>query len=150
MADSAFGFDAPEDSLGFLLWQATVVWQREIRKALEPHGVSHSQFVLLAILLWHREQGETVNQTLLARQSKLDKMTVSKALKPLVAEGLVRRREHPHDPRANAVELSDKGAKLARQLVPVVEAVDARFFAALKKSKQKELAALLSASLRDK
>ena len=35
MTNSPFGFDAPEDSPGFLLWQTTISWQRMIKQALE-------------------------------------------------------------------------------------------------------------------
>ncbi len=50
MTNPPFGFDAPEDSPGFLLWQTTISWQRMIKKALEPHDISHAQFVIMAIL----------------------------------------------------------------------------------------------------
>jgi len=41
-----------EDSPGLLLWQTTIFWQRMIKKALEPYGISHAQFVIMVILLW--------------------------------------------------------------------------------------------------
>ncbi len=55
-ANSTFGFDKPEDSPGFLLWQTTITWQRLIKKALEFSGISHPQFVILAITLWFENQ----------------------------------------------------------------------------------------------
>ncbi len=36
MTDSVFGFEQPEHSPGFLLWQTTITWQRLIKKALDP------------------------------------------------------------------------------------------------------------------
>src|SRR3546814_15453085 len=38
----------PENSPGFLLWQVTNQWQRRLRATLEPLGLTHVQFVLLA------------------------------------------------------------------------------------------------------
>ena len=73
---SAFGFEAPEDSPGFLLWQTTITWQRLIKKALEAHDVSHAQFVVMAVLLWFEEHQEDPTQIAIARLSKLDQMTV--------------------------------------------------------------------------
>ena len=35
MKKADFNFDKAEDSTGFLLWQVTNLWQREIKKALE-------------------------------------------------------------------------------------------------------------------
>jgi hypothetical protein len=34
-AKSAFGFEVPEASPGFLLWQTTTAWQRLIKKMLD-------------------------------------------------------------------------------------------------------------------
>ena len=45
---AVFGFESPDDSPGFLLWQVTNLWQRRIRAALEPLGLTHVQFVFVA------------------------------------------------------------------------------------------------------
>jgi hypothetical protein len=50
--DNTFSVEKAEDSSGFLLWQVTNLWQREIKKALEPYGITHSQFVLMASIHW--------------------------------------------------------------------------------------------------
>jgi len=60
MIEQPFSVDAPEDSLGFLLWQTTTFWHRLIKKALEPYGISHAQFVIMAILLWWQTQEKRV------------------------------------------------------------------------------------------
>ena len=52
MKKSDFIFEKPEESTGFLLWQVTNLWQREIKKALEKYGLTHSQFVLIASMYW--------------------------------------------------------------------------------------------------
>lgn len=52
MSKLPFGFEVPEDSPGFLLWQTTMIWQRQIKKALEQYNVSHAQFVMMATLIW--------------------------------------------------------------------------------------------------
>ena len=126
-----FGFEAAEDSPGLLLWQTTITWQRLIKNALDPYDISHAQFVILAITLWFETIDETPTQITIARQSKLDKMTVSKSLKKLVAEGFIKRAEHETDTRAKSVRLTSKGQKLTSRLVPIVEAIDADFFSVL-------------------
>ncbi len=40
-ADNIFSVKKPEESSGFLLWQVTNLWQREIKKALEQYGLTH-------------------------------------------------------------------------------------------------------------
>ena len=108
MKNSTFGFSKPEDSPGFLLWQTTITWQRLIKKALDPYGISHAQFVILAVTLWFESKNHEVSQSLIIRQSKLDKMTVSKSLKKLVAEEYVKRMEHQVDTRGNPFILTKR------------------------------------------
>jgi len=124
MSDSTFGFDKPEDSPGFLLWQTTITWQRLIKKALDHYHISHAQFVIMAVVLWFEEKKQQPTQVLIVRQSKLDKMTVSKSLKKLVAEGFIERAEHEQDTRAKSVHLTKKGRTMAMKLVPIVEKID--------------------------
>jgi MarR family transcriptional regulator, organic hydroperoxide resistance regulator len=143
MAELPFGFDRPEDSPGFLLWQTTMLWQRQIRKALEAHDISHAQFVIMAVLLWFKANGYDTTQVLIANWTKLDKMTVSKSLKKLVAQGLVDRMEHETDTRANSICLTDKGKKMVHQLVPIVEGIDDVFFGSATKVEQKSLLSIL-------
>ena len=133
MRKSAFTVSEPEASLGFMLWQTTVVWQRKVKSSLESYDISHAQFVVLANILWFVEQGETPNQIMIVNLSKLDKMTVSKALKKLVAEGLVKRVEDPVDTRAKALSLTGKGLKLIQKLIALVEQVDDDHFSVLDK-----------------
>lgn len=144
MHSPAFGFDQPEDSPGFLLWQTTITWQRLIKKALEPYHIAHAQFVILAITLWFETQGHTASQSTIIRQSKLDKMTVSQSLKKLVATGYIKRQEHDKDTRAKFVYLTKKGKTLTLKLVPIVETIDSNFFGVLKKNKQQSLITILN------
>lgn len=144
MAKAPFGFTKPEDSLGFLLWQITVIWQRLIKKALDGHNVSHAQFVLLALLLWFEQHQQEPTQVSLIHKSKLDKMTVSKSLKSLAQQGLVQRVEHETDTRAKRVSLTDQGKTLVRKLVPQVEKTDALFFETLSSEEQQSLHLILT------
>lgn len=139
MSKSTFGFDRAEQSLGFLLWQTTALWQRLIKKILEPHKLTHPQFVVLAILLWFREHGQEVNQMTIAQWSKLDRMAVSKALKKLEIDSYVARSEHSTDPRAKSVQLTENGLIKITKLVPRIEAVDSLFFSKLSIAKQNRL-----------
>lgn len=144
MVDSAFGFAKPEHSPGFLLWQTMVTWQRLIKEALIPYDISHSQFVILANVLWFEGLRQEPTQILIVRSTKLDKMTVSKSLKKLVAVGLIKRMEHEKDTRAKSVYLTVKGRAKAAKLVPIVEKIDAKFFSMISPGKQRSLLTILS------
>lgn len=141
---STFGFDKPEDSPGFLLWQTTVTWQRLIKKALDEHHISHAQFVILAVTLWFESQHREVTQGLIIKQSKLDKMTVSKSFKKLVAEGYIKRTLHEIDTRTKAIQLTKKGKDFTMKLVPIVEKIDEAFFGSIKKTDKKFFIAVLN------
>jgi DNA-binding MarR family transcriptional regulator len=144
-----FGFERPEESPGFLLWQTTVIWQRLIKKALDRYEISHAQFVIMATLLWFEAHSYDVTQILIVNWSKLDKMTVSKSLKKLVALGFVHRVEHATDTRAKSVSLTDKGKALVYQLVPIIEQIDADFFEKVPDSDQRSLIQILSKLVRE-
>ncbi len=144
MTNLPFGFERPEDSPGFLLWQTTLIWQRQIKQTLESYAISHAQFVIMATLLWFAAHRYATTQIQIANWSKLDKMTVSKSLKKLVALGCVKRAEHATDTRAKCVSLTPKGNELIRKLVTLVEASDQLFFAKLSANKQKNLIQILA------
>ena len=134
-----FGFEKSEDSLGFLLWQATMVWQRRIKKVLESFDVTHPQFVIMATLLWFKMHEYDTTQVAISTFSKLDEMTVSKSLKGLAIRGFVSRTEHEVDTRAKSIALTDEGKNLVAQLIPLVEKVDTDFFCVLPLDDQQEL-----------
>ncbi len=127
---SPFRFTHAEDSPGFLLWQVTNLWQRQVRAALQPLGLTHVQFVLLASLLWLQQHAEHITQVQLAEHARSDVMMTSKVVRALEAKGWLTRSIHPHDSRAHTLRLTAAGSTIAKQAVPVVEAVDAAFFGA--------------------
>ena len=143
MPKPPFNFDTPEQSPGFLLWQITISWQRLIKKALEPHNISHAQFVILGIVLWWHKKNKDVTQIDIIGMSKLDKMTVSKSLKKLVGMHLVERSEHHEDTRAKTVKLTKSGATLVKKLVPIVENIDNVFFGQLENKEEQSLMMIL-------
>ncbi|HEY4322890.1 MAG TPA: MarR family winged helix-turn-helix transcriptional regulator [Mucilaginibacter sp.] len=129
--DNTFSVDKAENSSGFLLWQVTNLWQREIRKALLPYDLTHSQFVLLASTHWLTLQGNDVTQILLSAHTSIDPMTTSTVLRTLQAKGLLRRQEHPTDTRAKTVALTNAGVQIVRPAVIAVEDFDKKFFSVL-------------------
>jgi MarR family transcriptional regulator, organic hydroperoxide resistance regulator len=129
--DNTFQFEKAEDSSGFLLWQVTNLWQREIKKALEKFGLTHSQFVLLASIHWLTLGKQDVTQILLSSHTKIDPMTTSTVLRTLQTKGLLKRQEHSTDTRAKTVALTDNGIDVVKQAVKTVEQFDNTFFKSL-------------------
>lgn len=118
----------PGDSPGFLLWHATLRWQRDIAVALEPLGLTHVQFVLLACAWWLNGQGDHPNQLTLARQAGTDVKMASQVLRTLETKGLIEREVDPADTRAKRLRVTDAGADLAPRAIAAVERADAQFF----------------------
>lgn len=142
-SDNTFKVEKPEESTGFLLWQVTNLWQRSIKKALEPYDLTHSQFVLLASTHWLRLHAQEVTQIVLSNHTKIDPMTTSTVLRTLQQKGLLVRQEHQTDTRAKTVALTEAGIQIVKEAVVAVEQFDHAFFSVL----DKELGGLNSSLL---
>ncbi len=129
--DNPFSVEKAEESSGFLLWQVTNLWQREIKKALEQYGITHSQFVLLASIYWLTLHKQEVTQIVLSNHTKIDPMTTSTVLRTLQQKGLIQRQEHLTDTRAKTVGLTEEGKKTIKKAVVAVETFDKEFFSKL-------------------
>src|SRR5919201_5030615 len=125
----------PNESPGFLLWHATLRWQRGIAQALAPLDLTHVQFVLLACTWWLNEQGAHPNQVAVAAQAGTDVKMTSQVLRSLERKGLIEREVDTADTRARRLRATRQGAALALRAIAIVEDVDARFFAALPERK---------------
>ena len=122
-------FAGPADSPGFLLWRVTNAWQRSVRAALAPLGLTHVQFVLLASLTW---SGETpVTQRSLADLAGTDEMMTSQAVRALDGKGLLTRVRSSTDGRAWILRPTPAGRRLAERAVGLVERADDDFFGRL-------------------
>ena len=141
---------APEQSPGFLLWRATLSWQRSIRAALAPHDLTHVQFVLLASLWWLQDHGgEPPTQAQLAGQAGTDPMMASQVIRKLEARDLLERHPDPADSRARLLQLTSEGRCLLSGALADVEAADAAYFATLGTHRDGFLAGLAALSPRD-
>ena len=120
--------EGPAASPGFLLWHLTLAWQRAIAAVLEPLGLTHVQFVLLACTWWLGRQGQVPNQLQLARQAGTDVKMTSQVVRRLEAKGLLERQVDPDDTRVRRLHLTAEGQRLARRAIVAVEQADAQFF----------------------
>ncbi len=131
--ENTFSFKNASNSTGFLLWQVTNLWQREIKKALVKFKLTHAQYVLLASIHWLTLHDEDVTQILLSEHTKVDPMTTSTVLRSLQTKGLLERWEHEKDTRAKTVKLTRLGIEVVKQAVIAVEKFDVEFFKPLGK-----------------
>ena len=125
MADSTSPWDA---SPGFLLWHATLRWQRVITATLKPLGLTHVQFVLLAGAWWLGDQGAPPSQRELSDQCGTDVMMTSQVVRTLEGKGLLRREADAADSRVKRLRVTEEGRELAQRAVAAVEAADRAYF----------------------
>ncbi|QBD77019.1 MarR family transcriptional regulator [Ktedonosporobacter rubrisoli] len=137
-----FSYEMPEQSLGFLLWQVTNLWQKYQRAALEPLGLTHVQFVLLASINRLNQQGTPVTQIQLARHAHTDVMMTSEVVRTLEKKRLIQRAPHPVDTRAKCLSITPQGLEKVKQAIQIVAEVDHNFFASIPEGSE-HFAALL-------
>lgn len=126
-----FHFKSPKDSPGYLLGQLTMLWQRRLKKVLDPLDLTQTQFVLLAALGWLSKKSNSVTQVDIANQSNADRMMVSKVLRTLEDKGFITRQEHETDTRAKTIRLTNTGETVLQKAIMEVENADLDFFSTL-------------------
>ena len=128
---SHFKYEKANDSAGFLLWKITALWQRKLSEVLEEFGITQTQYAMLASLRWFEEKKEPTTQTHLVEHTKIDKMTVSKAIRKLEEDDLVLREQSSSDSRATNVRFTAKGRKVIQKAIVAIENADEGFFSCL-------------------
>lgn len=121
-------FEGPENSPGFLLWQVSTQWRRQIEAALATVDLTHPQFVLLASLGWLTQNDQEITQVELARHCKTDITMTSQILRSLESKGIIERFQRKGNERSKFPRLTKSGAKLVEKALPLVERVDRDFF----------------------
>jgi len=119
------------DRPGFLLWHATLRFQRAAAGALAPLGITQTQFRLLASVVWLEENSEgPPSQRMLAEHTGADAMMTSQVVRTLEKGGLIVREQDPDDSRVKRLRATPAGRTVASDAVRAIEAVDAEFFGA--------------------
>ncbi|HWE91089.1 MAG TPA: MarR family transcriptional regulator [Pseudonocardiaceae bacterium] len=119
------------DGLGTALWQVTVAWQQAMRAVLEPHNLTHAQFVLLTSVQWLSEHEQPPTPQRIAEHAGIDAAVIGQVLRRLAARQLVNRELDDQDPKARLIVLTDSGRSVLADALSDVETTDQEFFAAL-------------------
>ena len=122
---------SPDDSPGFLLWKITALWQNKLAQVLGHYGITQTQYAIMASLKWFEEHDEPVTQVHIAEHAKIDRMTLSKAIRKLEEAGLVLRSPSSSDSRAINVNFSAEGKKVIQRAIVSIENADDDFFLCL-------------------
>lgn len=116
-------------SPGFLLWHATLRWQREVAAALTDEGLTHVQFLVLSSCWWLSRTAHVPSQREIALHAGVDQVMTSQVVRALERDGLLERTRDEIDGRVVRVRVTPAGRSLAARSVVTMDEVDAEFFA---------------------
>lgn len=118
-----------DDMLLYRLGQLTAVAGAMVVRLCEGgHGITRREWAVLAQL---HGQPQGLLPSVLAEHMKRDRARTSRTLTALQAKGLIERSALPHDRRSVRVRLAPAGQALYGELMPQVQAINARILEAL-------------------
>lgn len=130
-------------TVGYLVWHLSLKWRVAVDRALAPLGMTNAHYSLLASLYGLTRGGGRPSQRELSEFSGLEPMYVSKLVRALEGDGLVRRSDHPEDPRAFQLEVTARGAELITRAAVVVGELYEELLAPIGGRKGRRTAALM-------
>jgi DNA-binding MarR family transcriptional regulator len=92
-----------------MVWRLSMKWRAEVDRRLAPLDLTHAQYSLLASLYGLTWAGARPSQRELADFAGLEPIYVSKLVKALERDGLLRRSVSQADSRAVELELTEGG-----------------------------------------
>ncbi|MBK1660937.1 MarR family transcriptional regulator [Paracraurococcus ruber] len=124
--------------LGILIAQIARRWRARLDQRIAEYGLTEARWLCLLTI---SRGGEGMTQKDLAARLLIEGPTLVRTLDWLEAEGLVLRREAPHDRRAKTLHLSAKARPLIQRIETAATGVRAEILAGIPDA---DLAACLS------
>ncbi|MCW2524169.1 MAG: MarR family transcriptional regulator [Frankiales bacterium] len=115
-------------SPGFLLWHATLRWQRVVAAALKTEGLTHVQFSILGTVWWFGRTGRHPSQREVSEHAGLDRVMMSQVVRQMERDGLVERTVDQFDTRVRRINITPAGKAIAERAVALMDEVDREFF----------------------
>ena len=130
---------APEETVGFLLWDTTRAFTTRFSRRISRHGVTFGLWPFLRAL-W---QEDGLTQRALSERVRMKGPTTVAAVNRLEERGLVKRANNPDDGRVINVFLTRKGREIYDLVMPEVDAINRQGVAGLTDEEQEQLKRLL-------
>jgi DNA-binding MarR family transcriptional regulator len=127
-------------------------WRAAVDRAVAPLGLTHAQYVVLASLYGLSQTGARPSQRELADYTGLEPVYVSRLAHALEDGGLIERADHPADPRAVELTLTQHGNAVVVQAIAAVRDLHETLLApigGIEGTRNRRLIALLKALLRE-
>lgn len=126
-------------SAGYLINHVARVFAQALTERVRPLGLSTGPFPVL-LELW-REDGLT--QSALVERLAVEQATIANTLARMERDGLVVRRPHPEDGRAQIVRLTAKGRALEGPATAAASEVNQEMLAGLSKRERDDFLAVM-------
>ena len=91
---------------------------RVVESHLAEHDITQGRFGVLMALWAHRGAGDALSPAVIAERTGVTRATVTGLVDTLERDGLVSRTPDPEDRRMLSVELTPKGQRLLRRVLP--------------------------------
>lgn len=114
----------PGDAVGFLIWRATMAYQRRAEEALAAVGVTHLQFAVLATSAWLGQRNAEVSQRSIVDQSGIREAQVSLMIKALRQKEFLTQTLGERDPRVRAIKITSEGMRVLEDALQVIGALN--------------------------
>lgn len=136
---SAMVREKRDGAIGYLVTYAQKLLHRGLGEALQKHGVTVAQWMVL-VVLW---ETDGLTQKELSQRVAVETATLSRTVDRMERDGLVTRDRSETDRRHVHVRLTKHGAGLWRDLVPEAEANQERALNGISESEEEVLRSLL-------
>lgn len=130
---------APEETIGFLIWDTIRTFHRTFQKLVSTHGINFGLWPFLRAL-W---VSDGIGIRDLSQRVHMAPPTTLKAVVTLERRGFVYRTGDANDARKTLIYLTPKGRKLFASVVPDMDYVNRMAVAGMSKHEQDEVKRLL-------
>jgi len=126
-------------SAGHLVSKAARLFAAALAGELRPMGLAPAQFMTL-LELWS-EDGLTQGD--LVRRLEVEQATMASTLDRMERDGLIERRAHPHDGRAQSLHLTLRAREIRTPAIAAARELNAEALSALSRAERERMLELL-------
>ena len=113
----------PDAAVGFWIWRLSLGYQRRAEAVLKTIGLTHLQYVVLALSAWLSHTTSEVSQRDLVALSGVHESQISLMVKALKTKKLISQRQSSQDTRVRLIVVTDAGIEMLLKANPLMTAL---------------------------
>jgi DNA-binding MarR family transcriptional regulator len=115
-------------NMGFLIWQTSNMWKKQVRIKLNKINLTFVQFIFLEGLNELLSSKKQVTQIQLSQHINCGSMVTSNVIRTLKTYGYVAIKAHPKDTRAKLISITAEGKTTLNKAMPIMKELNSFFF----------------------